>query len=378
MKILFYAHSSSLYGANRSLMDLITGLSEISENFQARVVIPQPGPIVEKLKSEEIDYKIIPHYSWFYHGEYFEVKRKRSVILAKAWKLKYAFQKRLLNKMYFSRHLNHAKDFEPDYIYVNSSLAPMGLLVADKLNRKVVWHHREVVNDDKTQFYLDDNDRFRKIFNDCAFHIYLSKFLLHRYKDLPTVGKSHVVYNGLDLSSFDETSMKKFSEKRNFGIVGRINKQKNQEEVINLFRNPELDQLSLTIVGGDENQILKYSREQDKNIKFEIFQSDFRFYEKFDVLIVNALHEAFGRTIIEANHFGIPVLARASGALPELVQDGINGWLFKDAAELKQKIFDVSNLTAEDFTAVSKSSKEYSRRFSNKVAANKVLNLLAV
>jgi glycosyltransferase involved in cell wall biosynthesis len=53
-------------------------------------------------------------------------------------------------------------------------------------------------------------------------------------------------------------------------------------------------------------------------------------FEKIDVLVVPSLwHEPFGRVAIEAMAWGIPVIASQRGGLPEIVQPGVNGWLFE-------------------------------------------------
>jgi glycosyltransferase involved in cell wall biosynthesis len=55
-----------------------------------------------------------------------------------------------------------------------------------------------------------------------------------------------------------------------------------------------------------------------------------RLFEKIDVLAVPSLwHEPFGRVAIEALAWGIPVIASRRGGLPEIVQPGLNGWLFE-------------------------------------------------
>jgi glycosyltransferase involved in cell wall biosynthesis len=55
-----------------------------------------------------------------------------------------------------------------------------------------------------------------------------------------------------------------------------------------------------------------------------------RLFEEIDVLAVPSLwHEPFGRVAIEAMAWGIPVIASQRGGLPEIVQAGVNGWLFE-------------------------------------------------
>jgi glycosyltransferase involved in cell wall biosynthesis len=53
-------------------------------------------------------------------------------------------------------------------------------------------------------------------------------------------------------------------------------------------------------------------------------------FQKIDVLVVPSLwHEPFGRVAIEAMAYGIPVIASQRGGLPEIIQHGLNGWLFE-------------------------------------------------
>jgi glycosyltransferase involved in cell wall biosynthesis len=70
-------------------------------------------------------------------------------------------------------------------------------------------------------------------------------------------------------------------------------------------------------------------------------------FETIDVLVVPSLwHEPFGRVAIEAMAWGIPVIASRRGGLPEIIQDGVNGWLFEpnEAEALSQFL---RNLTPE-------------------------------
>lgn len=48
--------------------------------------------------------------------------------------------------------------------------------------------------------------------------------------------------------------------------------------------------------------------------------------------------EPFGLVVIEAMSCGTPVIAYPNGGLPEIIQNGVNGFLVKDRAEMDQKI----------------------------------------
>jgi glycosyltransferase involved in cell wall biosynthesis len=53
-------------------------------------------------------------------------------------------------------------------------------------------------------------------------------------------------------------------------------------------------------------------------------------YAEADVVVSTAHDEPFGRTVIEAYAQGLPVVAFDSGAMPELVRDGVTGRLIRD------------------------------------------------
>lgn len=47
----------------------------------------------------------------------------------------------------------------------------------------------------------------------------------------------------------------------------------------------------------------------------------------FDVFVFPSLHEALGSSVLDAMHFGLPVVATRVGGIPEFVEDGVNGFL---------------------------------------------------
>lgn len=66
-------------------------------------------------------------------------------------------------------------------------------------------------------------------------------------------------------------------------------------------------------------------------------------YQMADILVSPGAGEGYGRVVIEAMHFRLPVIAADAGASRELVHDGENGFLFvrDNAADLAQKILDL-------------------------------------
>jgi glycosyltransferase involved in cell wall biosynthesis len=63
-----------------------------------------------------------------------------------------------------------------------------------------------------------------------------------------------------------------------------------------------------------------------------------------DLLVLNSHDEPFGLVLVEAMSSGTPVLATRVGGIPEIVEDGENGWLIDkaDTAGLARKLLELA------------------------------------
>jgi len=68
-----------------------------------------------------------------------------------------------------------------------------------------------------------------------------------------------------------------------------------------------------------------------------------KLYNAADVFVLPSLKEAFGMVLLEAMACGCPIVASATEGIPYVIQDGINGLLFRrgDATDLAEKILSV-------------------------------------
>ncbi|MDP8248106.1 MAG: glycosyltransferase family 4 protein [Candidatus Tritonobacter lacicola] len=57
-------------------------------------------------------------------------------------------------------------------------------------------------------------------------------------------------------------------------------------------------------------------------------------YRSADIFILSSLLEGFGIVLLEAMSFGLPIIATKAGSIPELVEDGINGFLVDRASSV--------------------------------------------
>jgi glycosyltransferase involved in cell wall biosynthesis len=89
------------------------------------------------------------------------------------------------------------------------------------------------------------------------------------------------------------------------------------------------------------------------NVKFLNFINPKDIYGKADVAIIPSIwNEPFGRIIIEANSFGLPVIGSCRGGIPELILHGKTGFVFDpndedDFLKYIKMFIDNSNLVLE-------------------------------
>jgi glycosyltransferase involved in cell wall biosynthesis len=88
--------------------------------------------------------------------------------------------------------------------------------------------------------------------------------------------------------------------------------------------------------------------------------------------------EPFGMAPIEALACGTPVIAMARGALPEIIEHGVNGFLAKTEAEFKHYMTRIDEIdpaacrkSVEDKFSASLMAKRYLERYEAAIASSK-------
>jgi len=65
-------------------------------------------------------------------------------------------------------------------------------------------------------------------------------------------------------------------------------------------------------------------------------------YKHSDLLIITSPHETFGLTVVEAMHFGCPVLGVNSGGITDIIEEKRNGLYFDGTSkDLTEKIMNI-------------------------------------
>ena len=132
------------------------------------------------------------------------------------------------------------------------------------------------------------------------------------------------------------------NRKNIFLSIGRIQQQKGQHDTIdflNNFRKVENDFVCYFIGGPSGNSGKEYLVELKEQVVELNLESHVKFLENLPqtkikellneskLLIHSSQFETFGLVAIEANSMGVPVLSTNSGSFPEIIFNGVNGYL---------------------------------------------------
>ena len=158
-----------------------------------------------------------------------------------------------------------------------------------------------------------------------------SKFTMQLHEKLGffNESKKHIIPNGIKLNS---NSKPKSTLSNEFLFVGQITENKGPQIAVSAFKKIKSDDSKLHIVGqGPYLNSLKKLVKDDKRIivheylKDEVLQ---RLYEKCSYFVLPSIwYENCPLVINEAMNQGLPVIASNIGGVPELIQDGYNGFL---------------------------------------------------
>lgn len=232
----------------------------------------------------------------------------------------------------------------------------------------MAWHNEK---------YLER--RKRKIYEQADFTIVTPSKWLKEKVEASLLGTKDVrlIYNGIDTTIFKPHPKKEAREKLNLPLDKKIilsvikNGQSNPwkggnyiNDAINALTNQT--EAIFICIGGD------FINRQVINIPFiENEEILALYYSASDILLHPSIAETFGLTIVEGMACGLPVISFVTGSIPELVENGWNGFLaeYKNGANLIVKLKQILNLPPEKL-------KEMGQNSQNKVKSNFTLEMM--
>ncbi len=316
MNILFLDQYSDLGGAQHCLLDLLPAVHEAG--WKAFVGVPGNGPLASRARSLEVLTRTIPC------GSY---SRERKG-LGEA--LRFAAETPLLAAAIG----NLARRFQADMLYVNGPrVLPAAAWAARIQRRPMLFHCHNHLRQPAAAWLT------ARAFRSCNATLvaccrYAAEPLLRRVPK----AEFHLVHNGVADPPERKTRQWR-REGLQIGVIGRISPEKGQAEFLLAAQRLAkiLPECRFVICGDplfDDPASMVYRRKLEHlaaglPVRFLGWQNEvWRVMSELDLLVVPSVEEPGApRVILEAYACGLPVVAFASGGIPEIVHDRETGFL---------------------------------------------------
>lgn len=315
IKILFITHYTTLFGANRSLVELINGLKEYG--YDLRLLSPETGPVTEKLKDSINKFYIIP----FNRICEEKIDNKDKLI------------EQFINQTKSIYEL--IKDDKIDLIYSNSSVIGTGALISSMLNIPHIWHFRELTEEQYNYKYIFDKEFLKSLYSETEEIIVNSKYLANSLylKDFS------VIYNSV---GYKNEIIKQSNDTRNkdqnlLCSVGLLHPTKYHNEAILALSSlhkyfPQM-QLVIAGIGSEEAYLRQVARicNVHESVHFVGFVNEpLQLMKQAFLTLVCSRNEAFGRVTIESMSIKTPVVAYEQGGTREIIENYKNGIFYRN------------------------------------------------
>lgn len=347
IRVAYITHYAELYGANRSLLELIGELQRRAE-VEPHVLLPLDGPLVQELQRMSVPYRIIPFETRMAGRYYMGGPHHR---LLQRWRQSRAANARgRRNRERLPALIDQVKAWRVRLVHANSGVVNIASDIASDASLPLVWHIREML---AAHYGLRPDEGWSehaRALRSADKVIGNSKAVREdvlRHTSL--VRPMEVIYNGV-LRAHRYAELRSAAGVRwsrpgpfTFAMVGLIHPSKGHMEALDALRMVIDHGLDARLIIAGEGRV-DALRERIAELKLgghvEVtgFLPDvFGLYERSHALLMCSQHEAMGRVTVEAMASGIPVIAHASGGTLELVHDREDGLFYKDGAgELAQ------------------------------------------
>ncbi len=325
-KILFVSHELEFGGAERSLLDLMHALDR--DQFDLHLATSGEGPLAAAARDTAVTVHAVPMR--------FPNKLSKALGLMRARRS----LKRLIKAERF------------DLVHMNTIIAGyVGLTAARACRIPSVWHLRDMTYPLPARIACRRADRV--IANSKATAATLDG------------GKIEVVYNGVDARFFEardtraevRTELGLPASAQIVAMVGRLDAWKGHREFLDAATliATRCSCARFVIVGSEVfGTGAEYRGELEEKVRGYDLGDRVHFLGKRDDLprlmgafdcLVNPSQqpEPFGRSVAEAQASGVPVIGTDAGGIPEIIEDGVTGYLIPigDSKQLADRVVDL-------------------------------------
>jgi glycosyltransferase involved in cell wall biosynthesis len=321
LRVCFPFIGDDLGGSHISAIKLVKGL--VRDGFNVSVVIEQDdGPLADYLRAEQVDYDVlaIPHVG----------ARSTGAGLARVARA-------------LPRVVAYLRRKSFDLVHTNDGWTHLQWGISARLaGAKLIWHHRG-----------DPDARATNLVSPLVAHrlLAVSRFALPRRPILPVAHRARVIHSPFDHPTGENDRRSAHAmltaelgvspETQILGYFGGLIERKRPLLFVDIVHKLLQAEPSRAVVGclfgvsspgGRDFAAECAERATALGIRRSIHLMGFRkpvepYMAACDILLIPAMGEPFGRTLIEAMLLGTPVIATAHGGNPEAISHGVNGIL---------------------------------------------------
>jgi glycosyltransferase involved in cell wall biosynthesis len=319
---------------------------------ECHVVLPRDGPLAERLR-EWAGVQVIAHNPW--------LATQRSPVVSARW-AQYNLRRAAPDIARFARRI------AADVVLTNTMTVPSGAVAARLARLPHVWFIHEFGWEDHGLRYLIGLRPTLLLMRALTDLFLVSSDALRTFHAPRLEGRPvHVVRYAVEVpnipvSSAGSTGFRAILLGAKLPGKGHIDAIAAVAELARTGVDAQLD-----LVGGGSEEYeaelrRKVRREGlDDRVRFLGFREDaLSLLASSDVALMCSRSEAFGRVTIEAMKLGRPVVGSASGATPDLIRHGWNGYLYRpgDAGDLAHWL---RALYENRGTAMGRNGREWAR-----------------
>ncbi len=386
IRVAYLTHYPELYGANRSLLDLVLELRARGA-VEPHVLLPRTGGLVEALERERIAHAVVPFQPWMSERHYSGRAHHR---LMQWWgHERRARERAAANRAAMPALSAQVKAWRTDLLHANSAVVGVAPALKATTGLPLVWHIRELP-ERQYLLHLDAGRRgYGRALRTADRLIAISEAVrsdILRYTGAH--GPITTVYNGV-LRAARYAELAQGGEARwssggpfTFLLLGLIHPSKGQVEAVEalaLLKQRGVE-ACLVIAGDGRDQALR-QRITDLGVGDRVqltgFVKDpFPLFMAAHALLMCSRNEAMGRVTVEGMACALPVVGHASGGTLELVEDGVNGLRYSGGAEaLADRMERLVRDQALARTLGENAARSVARRFSVERYAGAVLDV---
>lgn len=251
----------------------------------------------------------------------------------------YSYKRSLKNILSAIKSIrSYIKKVNPDIIYCHSTWAGLfvrlPLLITPKSYRVIYNAHGWAFLRDTTMWkkkLYGFIERILSLRTDVIINV--SKY---EYRAALNVGinqsKLQLTFSGISPTVSEIPEIQYPKNCVNLLFVGRFDAPKGIDYLLQCFNQCQREDIFLMVVGdnvvGDSEKIEMVNSKKVSFVGWVPHEQIGAYYKGCDVVVLPSRWEAFGLVGIEAMKHGKPIIVSNRGALPELVQEGKNGYIF--------------------------------------------------